>query len=83
MALYEIVSQVQRVSSLVAEICAASREQDRGVSEVHLAMDKLDDMTQRNAALVEESTAAAESLKAQATRLTASVSNFRLETEAA
>jgi len=81
-AMEEIVTQVQSVSRLVAEICAASHEQDRGVSEVHLAMDSLDDMTQRNAALVEESTAAAESLKAQAERLTESVANFRLEPEA-
>ena len=80
-AMDEIVAQVKSVSSLVAEICSASREQDRGVSEVHLAMDKLDDMTQRNAALVEESAAAAESLKAQANRLTGSVANFRLEPE--
>ena len=78
-AMGEIVSQVQRVSTLVAEICAASREQDRGVTEVHRAMDTLDDMTQHNAALVEESAAAAESLKSQAVRLTQSVANFRLE----
>ena len=49
------------------------------MTEVHRAMDTLDDMTQHNAALVEESAAAAESLKSQAERLTQSVASFRLE----
>jgi methyl-accepting chemotaxis protein len=82
-AMHDIVEQVQRVCSLIAGIHSASQQQDQGVSEVHQAMGELDEMTQRNAALVEESTAAAESLRQQAQRLSEVVASFRLEPVAA
>jgi methyl-accepting chemotaxis protein len=74
----EIVSSVQRVSDIIGEISAAASEQSSGISQVNNAVVQLDQMTQQNAALVEESAAAAESLKDQATRLSGVVSRFRL-----
>ncbi|MFG6461455.1 methyl-accepting chemotaxis protein [Roseateles sp. DXS20W] len=75
----EIVTQVQRVSAMVGQISQSSREQDQGIVEIHQSMGQLDDMTQRNAALAEESTAAAESLRLQAEQLTRAVASFRLD----
>jgi len=75
----EIVTQVQRVSAMVGQISQSSREQDRGIVEIHQSMGQLDDMTQRNASLAEESTAAAESLRLQAEHLTRAVASFRLD----
>ena len=74
----EIVASVQRVTDIIGEISAASTEQSRGIVEVKGAIGEVDQMTQQNAALVEESAAAAESLKEQATKLAAVVSTFRL-----
>jgi methyl-accepting chemotaxis protein len=74
----EIVSSVQRVSDIIGEISAAASEQSAGIGQVNSAVVQLDQMTQQNAALVEESAAAAESLKDQATRLSGVVSRFRL-----
>jgi len=74
----DIVTQVQRVADLIAEITNASQEQASGIFQVGQAVSQLDQVTQSNAALVEESTAAAESLKAQAGRLVQEVSVFRL-----
>ena len=73
-----IVSQARRVSELVGEISTASAEQATGIGQVGCAVTQLDEVTQQNAALVEESAAAAESLRAQANRLTGVVSVFRL-----
>jgi methyl-accepting chemotaxis protein len=75
----EIVGSVQRVSDIIGEITAASSEQSDGIGQVNTTVTQLDQMTQQNAALVEESAAAAESLKEQATRLAQVVSIFRLE----
>jgi methyl-accepting chemotaxis protein len=74
----EIVGSVQRVSDIINEITAASSEQSDGIGQVNTAVVQLDQMTQQNAALVEESAAAAESLKDQAVRLAEVVSTFRL-----
>ena len=74
----EIVSSVQRVSDIIGEISAASTEQSKGISDVNSAVMELDQMTQQNAALVEQSAAAAESLREQAQRLAQVVSTFRL-----
>ncbi|RZI82568.1 MAG: HAMP domain-containing protein, partial [Rubrivivax sp.] len=74
----EIERQVQRVSDLIAEITASSTEQDMGIGQVSRAVSDLDEVTQQNAALVEESAAAAESLRSQADRLAHAVSAFRL-----
>jgi methyl-accepting chemotaxis protein len=74
----EIVASVQRVTDIIGEITAAATEQSSGIGQVNLAVTELDRMTQQNAALVEESAAAAESLKDQAGRLAGVVSNFKL-----
>jgi methyl-accepting chemotaxis protein len=74
----EIVNSVQRVSDIIGEITAASSEQSDGIGQVNTAVTQLDQMTQQNAALVEESAAAAESLKDQAARLSGVVGAFRL-----
>ena len=78
----EIVASVQRVGDMIAEITAAATEQSAGIGQVNVAVTQLDQMTQQNAALVEESAAAAESLKEQALRLSGVVDTFRLDLEA-
>ncbi|MGN7877278.1 methyl-accepting chemotaxis protein, partial [Roseateles sp. 22389] len=78
----DIVHSVQRVTDIIGEITAASTEQSAGIAQVNDAVVQLDRMTQQNAALVEESAAAAESLKDQAHRLTEIVSVFRLGQDA-
>ncbi|MFO1325780.1 MAG: methyl-accepting chemotaxis protein [Rubrivivax sp.] len=78
----EIVASVQRVSDIIAEISAATHEQSQGIGQVNASVSQLDQMTQQNAALVEESAAAAQSLRDQASRLTDVVSSFRLDAEA-
>jgi methyl-accepting chemotaxis protein len=79
----EIVAQVRRVTDLIGEITSATLEQDGGIQQVNQAVGQLDKMTQQNAALVEQSAAAAESLKDQAARLSAAVAVFRLNQAAA
>ncbi len=74
----EIVGSVQRVSDIIGEITAAAAEQSDGIGQVNTSVTQLDQMTQQNSALVEQSTAAAESLKDQAVRLAQVVSTFRL-----
>ncbi|HET9643163.1 MAG TPA: methyl-accepting chemotaxis protein, partial [Burkholderiaceae bacterium] len=74
----EILASVQRVTDIIGEITAASAEQSSGIGQVNTAVTQLDQMTQQNAALVEQSAAAAESLKDQALRLSGVVSRFRL-----
>ena len=74
----EIVSQVRSVSTLIGEISAASRLQSGGIGEVSSAVAALDQTTQQNAALVEQSATSAEGLKQQAARLSEAVSVFRL-----
>jgi methyl-accepting chemotaxis protein len=75
----EIVGSVQRVSDIIGEISAASSEQSEGIGQVNTSVVQLDQMTQQNAALVEESAAAAEALKEQAQRLAHVVSSFKLD----
>ena len=74
----EIVSSVQRVSDIIGEISATSTIQTEGISHVNATVVELDQMTQQNAALVEQSAAAAESLREQAQRLAQLVSTFKL-----
>jgi methyl-accepting chemotaxis protein len=74
----EIVSSVQRVTDIMAEITAASVEQSTGIDQVNQAVTSMDEVTQQNAALVEEAAAAAESLVEQATSLVEVVSGFKL-----
>ncbi|WP_439686612.1 Chemotaxis protein [Cupriavidus oxalaticus] len=73
----DIVTRVRRVTDLISEISAATTEQSSGIAQVGGAVGDLDHITQQNAALVEQSAAAAESLKQQATRLVEAVSVFR------
>ncbi len=75
-----VVDQVQRVNELIADLSAASAEQTEGIGQIGQAVTTLDQSTQQNAALVEESAAAAESLRQQASRLTQAVARFRLGT---
>ena len=73
----EVVANAQRVADIIAEITAATGEQSGGVGQVHTAINQLDQMTQQNAALVEQSSAAAQSLQDQAQRLTQAIQVFR------
>ncbi len=75
----EIVAAIQRVTDIMGEISAASSEQSDGVAQVGNAVTQMDQATQQNAALVEESAAAAASLKTQAERLVQAVAVFRLQ----
>jgi methyl-accepting chemotaxis protein len=75
----EVVENARRVSSIVSEIMASSAEQADGVTQINVAVTQLDHMTQQNAALVEQTSAAAESLKEQARHLAAAVAVFRLD----
>ena len=74
----EIVASVKRVSHIIGEISHASGEQAQGMGQINGAIGDLDQMTQQNAALVEQSAAAAASLKEQADRLATVVASFRL-----
>ncbi|MBV7540118.1 methyl-accepting chemotaxis protein [Acidovorax sp. sic0104] len=79
----EIVSSVRRVSDIIAEITASSAEQSDNIGQISQSVTQLDQMTQQNAALVEQSTAASESLREQAVHLTSAVRQFRLQEGAA
>ena len=74
----EIVGSVQRVGDIIGEITAAASEQSEGISQVNTAINQLDQMTQQNAALVEQSAAAAQSMRDQAQRLSGAVQVFKL-----
>ncbi|MFG6413514.1 methyl-accepting chemotaxis protein [Roseateles sp. DC23W] len=74
----ELVGAVQRVKDIMGEITTATAEQSDGIAQVNIAIAQLDQVTQQNAALVEESTAAAESLREQAVTLTGAVGTFRV-----
>lgn len=74
----EIVGSVARLTDIIRTISQATSEQTTTIAEVGQAVGSFDQMTQQNAALVEESAAAAESLKEQAGRLAQVVGSFRL-----
>ncbi len=74
----EIVQSVRRVADVVGEITAASAEQSSGIAQVNQAIGNLDQMTQQNAALVEQSAAAAESLREQAAHMARAVAVFKV-----
>ncbi|MES2025909.1 MAG: methyl-accepting chemotaxis protein [Pseudomonadota bacterium] len=73
----DIVSSVKRVTGIMNEITVASREQSSGIDQVNLAISQMDEVTQQNAALVEEAAAAAASLEEQTVHLAQSISVFR------
>ncbi|MCP3714614.1 methyl-accepting chemotaxis protein [Paraburkholderia sp. CNPSo 3281] len=75
----EIIAAVQRVTDIMGEIAAASQEQSGGIDQVARAVTQMDEVTQQNAALVEEAAAAAQSLEDQAGRLREAVAVFNLE----
>ena len=76
--MHDIVNSVQRVTDIIGEISAAAQEQREGIDQVNAAVGQLDQMTQQNAALVEQAASAAESLKDQSQRLADAISVFRL-----
>jgi len=76
--MHEVVQSIGRVSTVIETISAASAEQSDGIDQVGHAVGQMDTVTQQNAALVEESAAAAESLRVQAQQLVGAVSRFQL-----
>ena len=79
----EIVGAIARVSSIMGEIAAAAIEQSTGIDQVNLAVAQMDEVTQQNAALVEQAAAAASSLEDQARRLSAAVAVFHTDSGSA
>jgi len=79
----DIVKQVKRVTDLIGEISSASLQQASGIGQIGDAVTQLDQVTQQNAALVEESAAASDSLKQQASRLAELVAVFKYKEAAA
>jgi methyl-accepting chemotaxis protein len=77
-SIHEIVGAVQRVTSIVGEISAAAQEQSGGIHQVNIAVTQMDEATQRNAALVEQASAATQALAEQAGALRHAVAVFRL-----
>jgi methyl-accepting chemotaxis protein len=77
--LEQIVMSVKKVSDIVAEIAAASREQSTGIEQVNSAVMQMDEMTQQNAALVEQATAASQSMADQARELTRTMGRYRVD----
>jgi methyl-accepting chemotaxis protein len=75
----EIVDSIKRVSDIVSEISAASREQSAGIEQVNQAIAQMDQVTQQNASLVEEATAASESMQNEAKNLADTVAVFRVD----
>jgi len=75
----EIVTSVKHVADIMNEITAASQEQSSGIEEVNRAIAQMDEMTQQNAALVEEAAATAESMQQQAGTLAEAVSVFKVD----
>ena len=78
MTMTEIVASVSRVSDIIGELSSSAAGQSGGIAQVTLAVGQLDQMTQQNAALVEQGAASAESLKDQAQRLAQVVAGFKL-----
>ncbi|MEF7614810.1 methyl-accepting chemotaxis protein [Aquincola sp. MAHUQ-54] len=78
-AMEQIVASVRHVNSVISEISAAASEQSSGIGSVNESVAQLDQMTQQNSALVEQSAAASSSLREQAERLSAAVAAFRLD----
>jgi methyl-accepting chemotaxis protein len=81
--LSEIVTSVKKVSDIIGEISAASREQADGIEEINRAVTQMDEGTQQNAAMVEEATAAAASMREQADKLATLTAFFKLAARAA
>ncbi|WP_347555628.1 methyl-accepting chemotaxis protein [Robbsia sp. KACC 23696] len=78
----DVVKSVKRVTDLMGEVSAASTEQQTGIEQVNQAVAQMDEVTQQNAALVEEASAAAQSMAAQSSALKALVGTFRVDRNA-
>ncbi|WP_432241098.1 methyl-accepting chemotaxis protein [Herbaspirillum robiniae] len=78
----DVMESIHRVTSIVGEISSASDEQNAGIGEINQAVSQMDEMTQRNAALVEEAAASARALEEQARKLMEAVSVFRVNEQA-
>jgi len=76
----DVVTSIKHVTDIVAEISTSSREQSEGIEQINLAITQMDQVTQENAALVEQSAAAAQAMQQQAIRLTEVVGAFTLNT---
>ncbi|MYM67192.1 HAMP domain-containing protein [Pseudoduganella sp. FT55W] len=77
----DIVTSVQKVTEIIGAISAASGEQEHGIEQVNAAISEMDDVTQQNAALVEEAAAAAASMQAQARALAQLVQSFKTDSQ--
>ena len=78
----EVVSSIKQVTDIVGEISAATQEQNDGIAQVHQAITQMDETTQQNSALVEQTAAAAQTLREQADKLETVVSAFRINASA-
>ncbi len=74
----EMLQSIKNVSAIISEITAASAEQTTGIDQINAAMNQIDEVTQQNAALVEEAAATAMSLVEQAHKLTDTVNQYKL-----
>jgi methyl-accepting chemotaxis protein len=81
-ALTSIVSQVTQIANLVSNIATGAREQSSGLGEINIGVTQLDQVTQQNAAMVEEATAASASLRSEAEALNSLVAHFKLDSVA-
>jgi methyl-accepting chemotaxis protein len=79
--IHELVASVRQVSEIITHITAASSEQNQGIHQIGQALAQLEEATQQNAALVEQSAAAADSLRDESHRLSEAVHKFRIEGE--
>jgi methyl-accepting chemotaxis protein len=79
MTMREVVTSIQRVADIMAEITSASQEQTAGIEQINQAVSQMDNVTQQNAGLVEEAAAASEAMQNQAAKLSGLVSLFRLD----
>jgi methyl-accepting chemotaxis protein len=77
----EIVSSVEKVTTIMSSISAASAEQEHGITQVNAAIGDMDDVTQQNAALVEEAAAAADAMQEQARELAELVGSFKIDAD--
>ena len=80
--MHEVVASVKRVTDIMAEIMSASQEQSNGIEQINTAVTQMDDVTQQNAALVEEAAAAAQAMQDQVNSLNKVVGIFRVEAHA-
>ena len=78
-SLNQILDSVKHVATLITDISLASGEQSSGIEQINIAVSQMDEMTQSNAALVQETTAAAQSLSEQAEQLRDMVNYFKID----